>query len=71
MKKFWKWDPAAQELTLRVGGWAVIVSGDTVAPTESRVMGGFVVGPSGLDATIVWGSDSPQLARLQVIPGSK
>ncbi len=56
---------------IKIPRGTVIVSRDTVAPSDTKVMGGFVVGASGLDATLIWGSDSPQLIRLQVVPERK
>jgi hypothetical protein len=70
MKKFWKWDPADQELTLRVGGWAVIVSGDKATPSEHQVMGGFVLGRSGLEATLIIGGENSQLVKLEIKPNT-
>lgn len=69
-QKPWNWDELSKTLTLLLPGVTVAVSQDYVDPSPSQVLGGFVISKTGLDATLVFGGDTPKLVRLEIKPNS-
>jgi hypothetical protein len=67
---FCDWDEAAKSLTIRVPGGTVVVSRDKATSSEHQVMGGFVLGRSGLETTLIIGGENSQLVKLEIKPNT-
>jgi hypothetical protein len=62
--KFWKWDEAAQKLTLTLSGATLEFSREIVKDSPP-FMGGFVASATGFEGTLILGGQS---SRVEIKP---